>query len=323
MPRPDVELQGPERATLEDIEAVNRLFADAFTDRYHRDGMTGVRVPYLNRDIWRYAIEDAGEGAKLWRDAEGHLAAFNMVHQSGAEGWMGPLAVRPALQGSGVGTLVVHAGINWLKRKGARIIGLETMPRTVENIGFYSRLGFVPGHLTVSVTKELNPRPAAVGLPGRRLSRTGSERIGRLAACRALTAALAPGVDYQRELLLTEELKLGDTTMLDGQDGGVLGFALWHSAPLAHGRAGEEFRVLKIAARDLPAFRALLETLERDAADLKAHRISLRCQTAFSEAYAALLDAGYRVHWTDLRMTLPGATERITGPGIVMSNWEI
>jgi hypothetical protein len=33
MPRPDVELHGPERATLEDIEAVNRLFADAFTDR--------------------------------------------------------------------------------------------------------------------------------------------------------------------------------------------------------------------------------------------------------------------------------------------------
>jgi GNAT superfamily N-acetyltransferase len=155
MPQPEIDLLGPERATLEDIEALNRLFADAFTDRYHRDGMTGVRVPFLNPLVWRYAIEDAGEGAMLWRDGEGRLAAFNMVHQSGAEGWMGPLAVRPQLQGSGLGRRIVQAAISWLERRGARIIGLETMPRTVENIGFYSGLGFAPGHLTISMVKEL------------------------------------------------------------------------------------------------------------------------------------------------------------------------
>ena len=322
MPRPDVELHGPERATLEDIEAVNRLFADAFTDRYHRDGMTGVRVPFLNREIWRYAIEDAGEGAKLWRDRSGQLAAFNMVHLSGAEGWMGPLAVRPSLQGSGVGSLVVKTGIAWLRKKGARIIGLETMPRTVENIGFYSRLGFVPGYLTVSVTKELEQR-ASSGSGGRRLSRTGVEHAPRLTACRELTTVLAPGVDYSRELLLTEELKLGDTTLLEAQDGSVLAFGLWHSAPLAQGRAGEEFRVLKVVARDLAAFRALLRALEHEAAETRSHRISFRCQTGFPEAYAALLEDGYRVHWTDLRMTLPGGVDRADGSGIVMSNWEI
>jgi GNAT superfamily N-acetyltransferase len=322
MPRPDLELHGPERATLEDIEAINRLFAEAFTDRYHRDGMTGVRVPFLNRDIWRYAIEDAGEGAKLWRDRSGQLAAFNMVHLSGLEGWMGPLAVRPSLQGSGVGSTIVRAGINWLQRKGARIIGLETMPRTVENIGFYSRLGFMPGHLTVSLTREIDP--PATGLNGRRLSRTGVEHSMCLAGCRELTSRLAPGVDYTRELVLTEELKLGDTTLLEAQDGSVLGFGLWHSAPLAQGRTGEEFRVLKVVARDLAAFRALMRALERDAAETRSHRISLRCQTALGSAYTALLEDGYRVHWTDLRMMLPGGLEPpALADGIVMSNWEI
>jgi GNAT superfamily N-acetyltransferase len=322
MPRPDLDLHGPERASLEDIEAVNRLFAEAFTDRYHRDGMTGVRVPFLNRDIWRYAIEDAGEGAKLWRDGEGQLAAFNMVHLSGTEGWMGPLAVRPSLQGGGVGSMVVRTGVSWLKGKGARIIGLETMPRTVENIGFYSRLGFIPGHLTVSLTKELD-RAAGPGPSGRLLSRSGKVNTGLLAAMRDLTAAIVPGVDYTRELVLTAELKLGDTTILDGPGDTVLGFALWHSAPLAQGRSGDELRILKVVARDLGSFRALLQAAEHSAATLSAHRISLRCQTAFSDAYAVLLDEAYRVHWTDLRMTLAGIGERGPRSGIVMSNWEI
>src|SRR3712207_7385576 len=43
---------------------------------------------------WRYAIEDAAEGAMLWRDERGDVVAFNVAHLSGVEGWMGPLAVR-------------------------------------------------------------------------------------------------------------------------------------------------------------------------------------------------------------------------------------
>src|SRR5918997_2169971 len=128
-------VQGPFLARLEDIAALNQVFSDAFTERYRRDGMVGVRVPYLNPAVWRYAIEDAAGGAMVWRDARGEIAAFNMVHRSGVEGWMGPLAVRTEYQGSGVGKEVVEQGIAWLKREGATVIGLETMPRTMDNIG--------------------------------------------------------------------------------------------------------------------------------------------------------------------------------------------
>ena len=101
-----------------------------------------------------HALEDAGDGSMVWRDAEGHMVAFNMVHRSGVEGWMGPLAVRSDHQGSGAGKEIVRRGIDWLKVHGATTIGLETMPRTMDNIGFYSRLGFVPGHLTVTLQRD-------------------------------------------------------------------------------------------------------------------------------------------------------------------------
>jgi GNAT superfamily N-acetyltransferase len=312
-------LRGPEQAQARDVDALNKLFSESFTDRYRRDGLAGMRVPHLNPLVWRYAIEDAGEGAMLWRDAKGELAAFNLVHHSGKEGWMGPLAVRPDCQGMGEGRRIVEAGIAWLRAAGVTTIGLETMPRTVENIGFYSALGFVPGHLTVTLVEDAGRRGRAEGA---RLSRL-TDRADRLAACTALTARLAPGVDFSREQLLTERYLLGDTSLVL-RDGELVGFALWHSAPLADGRQAEELRVLKCVAVDRGALGEVLALVRQAAAEEGMQRVALRCQTAFTGAYADLVAAGWRVHWTDLRMTLDGYPEPVVqGDAVVWSNWEI
>src|SRR5690348_13276569 len=160
-------VDGPFRARPEDVPALNQVFSDAFTERYRRDGMVGVRVPFLNPSIWRYALSDAADGAMVWRDERHQIAAFNIVHRSGAEGWMGPLAVRTDRQGTGIGKDIVGRGSEWLVDQGARVIGLETMPRTLDNIGFYSRMGFVPGRLTLTTTVEAVPAEQASQSLGR------------------------------------------------------------------------------------------------------------------------------------------------------------
>src|SRR5689334_24732732 len=208
--RPSHSVDGPFRARLDDIADLNQVFSDAFTERYRRDGMVGVRVPYLNPAVWRYAIEDADAGAMLWRDDRGHIVAFNMVHRSGTEGWMGPLAVRTEYQGVGVGKEIVTRGVEWLKTQGASVIGLETMPRTMDNIGFYSRLGFLPGRLTITMTLEAQNAIDAGGmlLFGRLSPRARDDALGQ---CRALVQRLLPGYDYSREITLTSDLSVGDT----------------------------------------------------------------------------------------------------------------
>ena len=319
MTRRPERLQGPARATPEDIERINRVFSDAFTERYQRDGLAGVRVPPLNPAVWRFAMAAAGENAMVWRDPGHHLVAFNMVHLSGVEGWMGPLAVRPDRQGEGIGRLIVEEGVRRLSAGGARIIGLETMPRTIENIGFYSGLGFRPGHLTVSMTRDLGG-PGST--PARLLS--AASNAAALASIAALTGRVSPGVSFAREIALTLEHGVGDVTLVEA--GGTLtGFALWHGVPLAEGRSPDEARVLKLVAQDAATFRRLLSAVECHAWASGARRVSVRCQTIYTGAYAALLGAGYRVHWTDLRMTLEGASPPAPpehGP-IVFSNWEI
>ena len=94
-------IEGPFPARLTDIDPLNRVFSDAFTERYRRDGMVGVRVPYLNPAIWRYAIEDADGGAMLWRDERDEIVAFNVAHHSGVEGWMGPSPYGRSGRGAG------------------------------------------------------------------------------------------------------------------------------------------------------------------------------------------------------------------------------
>jgi GNAT superfamily N-acetyltransferase len=317
--RPDRSVRGPDRPTLRDIESLNRVFADAFTDRYSRDGLVGVRVPQLNNLVWRYALEDAGDGSMVWRDVEGQMVAFNMVHRSGTEGWMGPLAVRPDRQGEGLGSAMVRTGIEWLRSQGATTIGLETMPRTVDNIGFYSRIGLVPSHLTVTLVHDVPRRPA--GVP-ELLSTAGATWNERLEECRRLAAGILPGVDFTRELALTRDLGIGDTTMV--REGRALtGFALWHSTPLAAGRPKDELRVLKLVAANLAAFEKLVQGLQLSAVNERVSRLAIRCQTEFAGAYLRLVDLGYRVHWTDLRMLLQGYPQRVPSEGILMSNWEI
>ena len=317
---PERQVTGPTRPDERDIEGLNRVFAEAFTERYRRDGMSGVRVPYLNPLVWRYALLGAGEGAMVWRDEDGDVAAFNVAHRSGAEGWMGPLAVRTDRQGIGVGKTVVRSAVDWLLDQGVTTLGLETMPRTVENIGFYARLGFTPGHLTVTVTNEIGTRGHR---PAQLLSQlAAADQPALVAAAGALVSDLAPGYDYSREILLTAELGLGDTTVVQGP-AGVDAMALWHAAPLAEGRPRDEVRVLKLAARDARAFEAVVSAVESSAAQMGIRRVSLRCQTRYEDAFRRLIERGYRVRWTDLRLHYQDHAERQAAQGVLFSNWEI
>ena len=310
----------PERVNIREIASLNAVFSEAFTERYRKDGMVGVRVPHLNPSVWKFAIADAEDGAMIWRNARDGIAAFNMVHRSGVEGWMGPLAVHPDYQGQGIGKMVVSTGVDWLKKRGARVIGLETMPRTMDNVGFYSTLGFVPGHLTLTVTLEA----ARAGVQSTAISSLSPhERELAMRQCRGMLDQLAPGYDYTREILLTAQHELGDTLFVrKGAD--VLSFAVCHSVPLVEGRATEEMRVLKMVAKSEADFDHLVTQLCAHARVRGARRVAIRVQGQYSNIYRRLIARGARVRWTDLRMAVHDhAEENPANGGIVLSNWEI
>jgi GNAT superfamily N-acetyltransferase len=317
--RPSGHVSGPLPIHLNDVPSLNDVFSEAFTDRYRKDGLVGVRVPRLNPAVWRFAIEDAAGGAMLWRGDRDEVIGFNVVHLSGVEGWMGPLALHPDHQGHGVGKSIVQSGVAWLQKSGARVVGLETMPRTIDNVGFYSTLGFVPGYLTVTITLDSEPTDRAPLL----LSRLpGFDQDDAVVQCRSLLQGIQSGYDFTREIQLTNELALGDT-LLYMRDGELVGFALCHTVPLVEGRVRDELRVLKLVSRSPDELGELATQLSDFARRSGIRRVAFRVQGQYPQLYRMLITRGGRVRWTDLRMCATGFPENGPEMGIVLSNWEI
>jgi hypothetical protein len=213
----------------------------------------------------------------------------------------------------------VRRGIDWLKVHGATVIGLETMPRTMDNIGFYSAMGFVPGKLTLTTTVDASYADKPAPLFGRLSSRDKDDMLTR---CHELVDALQPGYDHSREIHLTDELSLGDTLLLLKQDR-LVAFALCHTSPLVEGRTREDLRVLKLALADLSALDDLIKALADLARRSGTRRVSIRVQGDYQPVDQRLIAMRGRVRWSDLRMTLSGFSERRVENGLVLSNWEI
>ena len=110
------------------------------------------------------------------------------------------------MAGRGLGKEIVRSRHSLAEERSARVIGLETMPRTMDNIGFYSGLGFLPTRLTVTLTLDAAGGDAPALLYGRLATR---DKDDLLAECLTLTQSMVAGYDYTREIALTDALSLG------------------------------------------------------------------------------------------------------------------
>jgi len=189
----------------------------------------------------------------------------------------------------------------------------------MDNIGFYSGLGFLPARLTVTLTLDAASGDSPPLLYGRLAER---DKDDLLEECMALTQAMLPGYDYSREITLTDSLALGDTLLIR-ESGRLVAFALCHTAPLVEGRTREELRVLKLVLERADLLDRMLQALCDFARRSGTRRVAFRVQGEYLDAYRRLIAMGARVRWTDLRMALAGHDEPHPEAGVVWSNWEI
>ncbi|HEY8312370.1 MAG TPA: hypothetical protein VIG47_17510, partial [Gemmatimonadaceae bacterium] len=179
--------------------------------------------------------------------------------------------------------------------------------------------GFLPGHLTITITLESEYAEHRIIQLGRLSESERTDLVGR---CGELTRDIAPGYDFSREINLTQSLGLGDTLVLE-RGGTVDGFALCHTVPLVEGRGRDELRVLKLVARGETDVDTLATQLADYARRSGTRRVAIRMQGGYANLYGKLIARGARVRWTDLRMTLAGCPEPVLSSGVVLSNWEI
>jgi ribosomal protein S18 acetylase RimI-like enzyme len=72
----------------------------------------------------------------------GELVASAMVGEDGHRGWVYYLAVRPALQGQGIGASLMRACEGWLRGRGIPKVQLMVRDTNERVLGFYAAIGY-------------------------------------------------------------------------------------------------------------------------------------------------------------------------------------
>ena len=86
---------------------------------------------------------DSRHGEVLVGEDDGRVVAAVMVGHDGHRGWIWYLAVRPELQGSGLGRAMTKAAETWLAARGVPKVELLVRDSNTRVTGVYQRLGYV------------------------------------------------------------------------------------------------------------------------------------------------------------------------------------
>ncbi len=307
----------------DDLEEMNRIFAEAFTASYHRDGLPAVRIPPLSPAFLALERQVSGEGAFV-AEQRGRLTGFVFARAHGSEGWFGPLAVDPSRQRQGIGKALVGRAVDYLKEAGCRTIGLETMPRTYVNLGLYTGLGFRPGHLVMTCQVEIPVQiPKVRGHGGAFLLSQlhDDERRALHPHLVGFWNQLAPGLDYTATVHATLGAGFGDALVVQDK-GEVVGFLHFHHSRYFVTDGPGVLRIARVAARrDTNAFPILMAALADYGIDHGMDELYIRCQSSDWEVTQMLLSWGFRITHTDLRMHLDGYPEPPTPEHVHMTRW--
>jgi GNAT superfamily N-acetyltransferase len=262
----------------------------------------------------------ADPSAAFCAEAGGVLVGSVFVGNWGSVGFFGPLTVHPDYWDRGVAQLLMQQVMDYFERLGTRYLGLYTFATSLKHVGLYRKFGFMPRFLTISMEKEVDlggtaaavsgaPGGAVSGAPGAaawtRFSDVPvAEREGMLDRCRVLTGNVFEGLDVGVEIRSVAGQRLGDTVLL-WTAGELTGLAVCHCG--AGTEAGSGVCYIKFAAVHSGGleFRRLLTACEQLAAQRGLSTLSGGVNTAREEAWAAMLDSGWRGKMAGVAMQQP------------------
>lgn len=127
---------------IEEIKEIDKLCFKINTKRTN-EGILGY-IEKSNNSSIVYTIDNK-------------VVGYNFINIWGSFAWFGPLGVHPEYQSKGIGKALINHTIKILKEDyKVSTIGLNTMPESQYNVGFYMSLGFTPLKLSLNLKKQLD-----------------------------------------------------------------------------------------------------------------------------------------------------------------------
>ncbi len=307
-----------------DLDRVRQIDAVAFGAWWQQQSGKTEELPPRRRANVRALLERDPEGCFV-AEIDGQIVGFIFARTWGRVGWMGTFAVLPQHQGQGLGQALIAAGLAYLRQDPARVIGLETMPESANNLGLYLKQGFQLRFPTMLLGQALTtPEGETVPLP--RWSRADAGTQERwLAQLREATGQIQPGLDYAKEIALHARYDSGETLVLQ-EDEKAIGMSLvsWMGNREGMGQDYASVKALALhpAHTDAARLYTLLDASEALARGLAKKTLIVPVNAQHAWALTQLLQRGYRVERASARMVLEG-TDTAFAPDdhVDLSRW--
>lgn len=310
-----------------DLQQINLILSKSFTQARLKEDFDSGRVPLCRYSFLEMYLAASRDGAFVLQE-ENKIIAFCFTRLWGTIGWIGPLSVLPSEQGYGHGKKIVMTAIECLQKKGAKTIGLELSAESSKNLAFYTKLGFIPGKLTVDLVRKVASTERR-NVPKEFVilnynDATAIERKEIVEGSRSICSQLNPGLDYVEEIKLVKQYRFGDAILILNYDGPV-GFILGHTEPYSEEEKRDFLKInaLQLAAnKPLALLGILLDVIENWAREEDLSRIYLRVPTRYHKGYAFVLSEDFKIVQNELRMTLDGYGQYDEPGQVNFSKWE-
>lgn len=309
-----------------DLNRVNMLLQKAFTQARVDEGYQYTHFPMCRPDYLELYLSACPQGCFVMENA-GQLAAIVFCHLWGQTGWIGPLAVLPEKQLLGNGKKLIRYAIDYLKNSSCKVIGLETNPRSLPNLGFYFKLGFLARSLIIDLIHRVPLKYPSVSwdcekiLYYARFPSPGRQQF--IKDVQWLVRQVDPAVDYSSLIQSLEEFHYGDSILIYRHSIPAV-FLCLQTLPCSSEEKKSILRIHTVVAHPRTPDSYFIKVLslldsfaQNEGLTQMLFRVPLDCRRFFT----FLLDHGFRIIHSDLRMELEGYSNSIVKQNVHINRW--
>ncbi len=315
-----------------DLSRVRDVIEQAFGDYFERQLGTRPRQVFGGAQYVHHRWLMEPWGCFVAEENEGKIIGAAVAVMWGTVGLVGPVAVLTNYQNQDIGQQLLWAAQEFFDENRASLRGVVTYPTSPKHLALYHKFGYKPEGLVAIMSRVLDrphaavtaPRSAKLALSARRFSTLEeSKKKATMLKFRRITNAIYRGLDVTKEVEIVDGLALGDTLLLEnGRD--LVGFAVFHTPGVSEAPAGAlyvKYLAIDRAHRKAEHLDCFLAALEQLAHEAGLNRVIVPVYCGYFAAYSALVERGYQVDFTMVRMKR-GKQEDYEDPAdFVLDDW--
>ena len=314
-----------------DLAKVRDVIEQAFGDFYERQLGTRPRQVFGGAQYVHHRWLMEPWGCFVAEEGDGKIVGAAVAVIWGTLGLVGPVAVLSTYQNQDIGQQLVKATQGFFDENKVTLQGLATYPSSPKHLLLFQKFGYKPKGLVAITSKPLDRReivqatqPGKPALSVRRFSTLEeSKKKTTMQRLRRITNLIYRGLDLAKEVEIVDGLALGDTLLLEkGRE--LIGFAIYHIPGVSEAPQGSlyiKFLAIDFRHRKPEHFHGLLASLEELAHGAGLQRVIAPVYTACWTAYQGLLERGYSIDFTMVRMKRGKLEEYERPADLVLDDW--